>query len=157
MVNPIVTKKLGEWLGSLLTYVGNFELCTFVYESWHSEIVSQLRNQSAEQEEMMDPERGFQSFASARHLLGRLADHIGASKELFKNATDVGYILQTFNVCAVEPMLCVPPPTTNMHTHPNGILDQMPGKNCSERPKIEKGLYKINAVNGVFSAFTTEY
>ena len=90
----------------------------------------------------MDPERGFQSFASARHLLGRLADHIGASKELFKNATDVGYILQTFNVCAVEPMLCVPPPTTNMHTHPNGILDQMPGKIVAKDLKLRKASTK---------------
>lgn len=153
----VVAEQLGEWLGSLLSHVDNFHLCTFAYEIRHSEFVLQLQNLSAKQERMVGPRRDFQSFASARHLLGRLAHHIRASIELFEDATDVSYILQTFDVRAIEPMQCVPPPATDTHTHLDGILHRMLGKNCNERPEVERGLIKINAVKGTFSAFMSDY
>ncbi|KAL2845027.1 hypothetical protein BJY01DRAFT_263715 [Aspergillus pseudoustus] len=155
--NTTSAEDLSEWLESLLSYNDNFRLCMFAYESRHSHYLSHLQMEAAEQEKMMGPNNCFESFASARHLLGRLAHHIRASRELVENANSVSYILQAFEVCFIDPMQCVPPPASDAHTHVNGFLNRLLGKDCNERVEIEDGLWKLNDLQGVFVRFPTEY
>lgn len=152
----LVAERLRKWLS--LSHDDNLTLCTFAYESRHSEFLSQL--QSIRQENLLSPEIECDPFGLVRHFLGRLAHHIRASKELVKAATDVSQILescQVFAVFAVDHIASVPPPARDRHTNLDGILNRMLGKGHEERLEIERGLSKINAANQLFERFPGEY
>ena len=152
----MVDKSLREWLQFLLSHSEHLALCTFAYET-HSKRFSELQFQAAQQEKTRGAANKLNSFASARHYLGRLAQHIRAPKELFEAATDMSSMLENFDVCSVENIASVLPPAPDRHTNLDGILNRMLGKNHDERQEIEQALFKFNSVKHIFERFLGEY
>lgn len=116
-----------------------------------------LTAQVLEEEGRVGPQGKRSSFVSVRHYVGRLAHHIRAPRELVKDARHLGQLLETYNVCAIEPISCVPPPTPDSHTTLPGILNRMLKKNDPERPEIERILLNMNSQSGIFERFMTQY
>lgn len=142
----LVAETLRQWFKLLLSHDDDLTLCTFAYDTRHSECFSQLQIGSVQQKDIGGPEKDFERFAHVRHLLGRLAHRIRASKELFEAAIDVSYILEAFDILAVEPLASVPPPQPDRHTYIGGVLNRMLPKNSNKRLEVERGLFKFNAV-----------
>lgn len=113
--------------------------------------------QALEEEGRVGPQSKLSSFVLVRHYLGRLAHHIRAPRELVEDAEHLSQLLETYNVCAIEPIPCVPQPTPDSHTTLSGILNRMLKKNDPERPEIERTLLYMNSQSGIFERFMTQY
>ena len=151
----MLAEGLGKWLRSILSHDDNLTLCTFTYNSRHFPYLSRL--QSIRQENLLSPDITCDPFGLVRNFIGRLAHHIRASKELVKAVTDMGQVLESCEVSAVDHITAVPPPAPHGHTNLDGILNRMLGKGHDERLDIEHGLSKINDANLLFGRFLGKY
>lgn len=102
------------------------------------------------------PQSKRSSFASVKHYLRRLAHHIRASEELVDGAGHLSQLFEPYDVCAVESLSSVPPPTSDHHTTLDGILNRML-KNNHERPEIENSLLDMDIKFHIFELFMKKY
>ncbi|EEP79561.1 predicted protein [Uncinocarpus reesii 1704] len=156
-LNTDPARRLVTWLGSILGYEDDFELCQFAYANRQSEYMDRLMAQVLEEERRVGPQGRRSSFASVRHYVGRLAHHIRAPLELVEDARHLGPLLETYNVRPIEPIPCVPPPRPDSHTTLSGILNRMLKENDPERPEIKRILLSINSQSDIFENFMTQY
>lgn len=141
----------------MLTENNAFQLCAFAYDTRHSEFLLQLQLCSAKTQQKASFREKYDSFASVRHYLGRLAHHVRAPKQLCLDAPHMSYILQSYEVCEIDLLPCAPSPPPDGHTNLDGILNRMLGKSHKERLEVERGLHHLNSLKGIFSQFMTEY
>lgn len=72
-------------------------------------------------------------FHKARHIIGRLAHHIRAVKEIIEDSMFLTDLLDVFKVSVVTPPASVQRPDADGHTNLSGILKRMVGSDKSER------------------------
>lgn len=152
----LLDQKLQIWLRSFLKPDGNIELCHYVYNNRDHNYIKKLTRRAKREEKRTGPQSKRSSFASVKHYLGRLAHHVRASKELVDDAGHLSQLFESYNVCAVEPLSSVPPPTSDNHTTLDGILNRML-KNNHERPEIENSLFLMDTKFGIFGQFMKQY
>ena len=151
-------------MDSFLGFDNEFELCIYVYKHRHPSLISKLAMRAQEEEDRAGPQSKRSSFASVKHYLGRLAHHVWAPQELVKDAFDLSHLLESYEVCAVEPIPPVLPPVPDNHTTLDGILNRMLSNDSkrretdkSERQKIENTLLYMNTQSRIFERFMDQY
>jgi hypothetical protein len=75
---------------------------------------------------------------SARHFVGRLAEHIRVSKHLVEDALRVREVLDIFRVSEIHAPLCVQPPEIDSHTTLDSILGRMISKEDDEFSQVQE-------------------
>lgn len=108
------------------------------------------------EEDRTGPQSKRSSFAMVKHYLGRLAHHVWASRKLVEDASHLSQLFESYDVCAVEPLSSVPPPTSDNHTTLDGILNRMLKSN-HERSEIEESLLYMDTQFGIFGQFMKKH
>ena len=152
-------QRLKIWMDSILEHDDDdhFTMCEFAYNNRQSTFIHSLMEQAKEEEGKTGPQSKWTSFALARHCLGWLAHHIRAPQQLVENAGHLSYLLETYDVCAIKPIRCVPQPVFDSHSTLRGILNRMLNKDDPERPVIESTLLNMDAQSGIFGDFLAQY
>lgn len=155
--NSASARDLESWLSLFLTEQSNLQLCISAYDTRHSVFAKELQLWSARTQQRAGLKERYDSFASVRHFLGRLAHHFRATKQLCEDATHMRYMLLSYEVCNINSIYCRARPPRDQHTNLDGILNRMLGKNHDKRLEIERGLHHLDSIKGIFSQFVNDY
>lgn len=121
--------------------------------------IDQLAALALQEESKLDPAGRRSCFALVRHHILRLAHHIRAPKELVDDSLYLGHLLQTYDVCSVDPFPSVPAPVRDSHTNLRGILNRMYKTAGEEKKIVEDGLLYLNrtSFSVIFEHFVEQY
>ena len=135
----------------------DLKLCCYAYKHRHSTFLELLTRKSHERKDQEDHFGKQSPFASVRHCFGRLAEHIRAPLQLIEDAGYLSQLLDSYEVCAIEPIAPVPRQFPDSQTTPRGILNRMLRKDDPEWPQIEEALHLIDFKAGTFEQFWNLY
>ncbi|PLN83962.1 hypothetical protein BDW42DRAFT_199946 [Aspergillus taichungensis] len=150
-------QDLRDWLYSVVEQDDNLNLCRYAYKHRHSTFLDLLIRKAHEGKDLIDPIGKRSPFASVRHCLGRLAEHIRAPLRLIEDAGHLGQLLDCYEVCAIDPISPVSRQFPDAQTTLRGILNRMLKKDDPERPQIEDALHLINIRSHTFEQFRKLY
>ncbi|KAK6954732.1 hypothetical protein Daesc_004701 [Daldinia eschscholtzii] len=87
------------------------------------------------------------AFGGVRHLLGRLAHHVRAPKEVIEDSLELDYLFDPHQVCLVKPPPSNPRPQADSHTKLDGILKRMlPAKD----PQLKEYTEALTSLDRMF-------
>lgn len=135
----------------------DLELCRYAYKQRHSAFLGLLTQKAHDTKDQTNPMGKQSPFASVRHCFGRLAEHIRAPLQLIEDAGYLSQLLDSYEVCAIEPIAPVPRQFPDSQTTSRGILNRMLRKDDPERPQIEEALHLIDFKSGTFKQFYDFY
>ncbi|KAI0135714.1 hypothetical protein F4814DRAFT_444527 [Daldinia grandis] len=96
-------------------------------------------------------------FAGVRHLLGRLASHVRAPKEVIEDSLELGHLFDAYKVCLVNPPLSNPPPQADSLTELHSILKRMLPANDPKLGEYAEGLASLDRKFQITKRIREEY
>ncbi|KAH6657198.1 hypothetical protein BKA67DRAFT_532422 [Truncatella angustata] len=84
------------------------------------------------------------TFALVRHMLGRLAHHVRAPRQIVDDASHLNELLQNYVIRRVDIPPCIPPPKADGLTTLPSILKRMLPANDSTLPNYEAALLNLD-------------
>lgn len=155
--NRFQAQDLLRWLEQVIDHRDNILLCAFAYRNRHSLYMNELESWASYENRSLGYEARRSSFELVRHYMGRLAHHVRAPKALIEDASQLGYLLEAYDVRAMGPPRPVPPPVCDSHTNLHGIVNRMFPRDDPEKAIIEDGLIYMNKTSGILNTFISQY
>ncbi|CAG8153676.1 unnamed protein product, partial [Penicillium salamii] len=152
-------QQLVKWLRMIIDLSDNIELCHLAYKSRNSVYIDQITEMGLQEENELDPAGRRSCFCLTRHHFLALAHHIRAPKKLFDDSLHLGHILQTYEVCGIDPFPSVPGPVRDSHTNLRGVLNRMYKTPGEEKDSVREGLLYLNRISSsrIFDSFVEQY
>ncbi|OTB13680.1 hypothetical protein K445DRAFT_34222, partial [Daldinia sp. EC12] len=96
-------------------------------------------------------------FGGVRHLLGRLAHHVRAPKEVIEDSLELDYLFDPHQVCLVMPPPSNPRPQADSHTKLDGILKRMLPANDPQLKEYTEALASLDRMFQLTQRVRNEY
>ena len=134
-----------------------YEMCLIAYKARHDAPMKILEQLAQESNSIMLPEGISPAFETAKHFIGRLADHIRVPKQLIEDAVRRKDLLDTIQVDVIEAPICVPPPEVDSHTTLDGILRRMSNSKNVNQPALKQWLQSLQNHINIETRIMEEY
>ncbi|KAF3765789.1 hypothetical protein M406DRAFT_339143 [Cryphonectria parasitica EP155] len=92
-----------------------------------------------------------------RHLIGRLANHVRAVRELLEDGSRLNALLDVFDVAPVPVPTCVSRPQADEHTNLRGVLTRMLSKDDPRLPEISGYLSNLDSQTSLEQTLQTYF
>lgn len=119
-------------------------LCKRAYEQRKAPEMKQLVDRSKTEQGESEKSDRAATFECARHLLGRLAHHVRAPKQILEDAPNVPELSQSYFVRRIPLMKSVPAPVPDKLTNLESILKRMMPANDPRLHKYQEALLNLD-------------
>ncbi|KAF3056492.1 hypothetical protein GL218_06616 [Daldinia childiae] len=135
--NSVPDSQLVKWLQQFIPAKGRSvaDVCFQVYDQRKTPEFRSLEGKTYSGNGNIDPRKYESLFATVRHRLGRLANHVRAPKKVIEDSLELGHLFDVYKICLVNPPPINEPPKADSLTELHSILKRMLPAND---PKLEE-------------------